>query len=1335
MADGGDDFGTCLLDWTHATAVMSLAMRAPALHDAVVQQAMAEWVRRAQRCVALVPLMEVDRGLNSEGLPEIVPSDDNAAAIWQVMHLLGGFCRQLCERTLSEGELKRARRAVAAACLCLQPNQHGSPYPVGDSQHSFGWWWSKPRREQELQWLEAIVGDPEASLRLLLTLCGCFHGGNVCWPEILDHLQAHVDYKHRMLERILLLVASLSEMRNVNQEWHYLAWFASCHDPVEPQPFPLGMILARLLLPAGTHSCFQLTGLKDDDARRMVQSMNSALSLTRALPSPSRKTIDAYVYNAGQRHVDAAKKAFYRGFYRKMRLASTTVCFWRHVAAAPDSKAAKAAIARLAAAAAGMPPPSAPPSPPTSEVGEAPPLPDLVAEEEEEEVQLWFGPLPRDQVDADAVFTGNDVIGIGVDLPNHAHPAVLVTEPCQLGLEQRRGQYIATLLQATVLRRQVQLRFLDWADASGVYAPTNIDTTGTQGVPPPVALDAFVDDCSALLSLSPPHGAPPPSAPPSPSASEAGDEPMEVEPPPPTLVTLKPPRTKDYWPLLPAVLRELGVGHPEWTHRRSYVALLLAPLCAGMPSDATLRDVLLRARDADELHDLIACCELDETGVQFPDCDFKDMLLKEEDGEPLLLCWEHGDQDYQIMAMRHMRAHYKYSLAPLKRKLHWHGHDGRWINEMAHLAAVQRDVVSFRLILQKMPKEGMLALDLSGAVRAIGTMWFEGHDNNCVYVLDRWLGPVFDLCIKNATVFERSYRGQTRDTFERVLWHMMHAVDNPERPPDASAHLGTLCHFYEEWMASALCKLWRVLQADLLSFGVFAPEDGLRQLPDDEDDATGPWPQWRESVRCLMRTTVMILRTGFFLKACDDWWKHVGWLMQAVAECCPHGDPILAITTFAGHDGWLEEFDAPHYKHNLRAWKLARILWRVQLQRNRQLCFTEWLDAADVYAPTNIHAGGTQGTLPPVGMDPYLDEFGALAGSPPASAPPSPPMSEVDEDAPMEDVDTADMAPEAAAAPAPVGNGDCILGPTLWPGTYLEWLHDALLHHIFDPLELLRTLETILVGGVQRSAEGEEIRLTIKGPSRAWRDPYNRYHVPTLTTCPQQLGPRTIGFGPEISEAEVARRRSQDPAGFRAFAIRQAKRTVRDMRILSEALLHEWGMHAPMGLSSRPCSFEAIPITAPNGTRTYRRCHGIWHDRKMWPLSSLWRWECIGFRFEMPAHRFLGTSKDIEPCMIAYTGEKRALYDAKQRGRARCLDLRDSTEADELERKARPLWGTKWTDMKHELRMERLRVLEAKRAARRAARLAEMDEDERIAVFAGVVAIQMQMARKRGRGW
>ena len=70
-------------------------------------------------------------------------------------------------------------------------------------------------------------------------------------------------------------------------------------------------------------------------------------------------------------------------------------------------------------------------------------------------------------------------------------------------------------------------------------------------------------------------------------------------------------------PPLPSVVDELGLGSPWFRLRRSCVRTLLAEVLPGMPSDASLEDVVQRVRDCGKAQDIIDCSIADGDGYNF----------------------------------------------------------------------------------------------------------------------------------------------------------------------------------------------------------------------------------------------------------------------------------------------------------------------------------------------------------------------------------------------------------------------------------------------------------------------------------------------------------------------------------------------------------------------------------------------------------------------------------------------------------------------------------------------------------------------------------------------
>lgn len=434
----------------------------------------------------------------------------------------------------------------------------------------------------------------------------------------------------------------------------------------------------------------------------------------------------------------------------------------------------------------------------------------------------------------------------------------------------------------------------------------------------------------------------------------------------PRPLALVPPKTNEPWPPIPSVLRgdeccdECGVGNLNWTLRRSYVALLLSRLCAGMPSDSPFCDVLARVRDCNALSELLACDSLDEEGREYSDFDLSAILLRGdmEDplDEPLMLCYGSGADDtakYKCTRAieKRVKIQYKYALGPLRDKVQ--RADGVELGRLAAIAADEQDFVSYKLIMKVMAKTSPTTTDFNlwSAIEAVGHMRFSGDDD--YNTMDRWLSPLSLLVINSSEhrFLARAWGGHTRKTFERLLWHQLHFFHIES---GRVLEVWNLLSLYPEWAVPALVDIWNDQESGLLHHKTLVGS-GLCE-DEDEEDHLHPLSQWRESMRRLFRTTILVLCQG--IGPSDGWWKRVGWIMQALAQCCPYDNPGLAIVKFAEHDrlvDW-ESLTWDVLKPKLQAWCMGMILWRVQLQRQRQFCLLDWMESANVYAPTNGRA-------------------------------------------------------------------------------------------------------------------------------------------------------------------------------------------------------------------------------------------------------------------------------------------------------------------------------------------------------------------------------------------
>ncbi len=416
------------------------------------------------------------------------------------------------------------------------------------------------------------------------------------------------------------------------------------------------------------------------------------------------------------------------------------------------------------------------------------------------------------------------------------------------------------------------------------------------------------------------------------------------------------PNPKDPWPPIPSVLRENECLHDlcnlQWTLRRSHVALLLSRICAGMDSGASLQDVLARVRDCDALGDLLACAQLDACGQEFGSVEMRNLLLytvEDYDEEPLLLCWERDDHDLQHMAIRRVQKRFKYALDPLKRRATTLGMpcDAECLSYLAKTAAKESDLLSFRWIVQKaMRRVPDCQIDLWGVMRVVGGMDFSGDDDYAA--LDHWMTPVYQRANAAFGVFTDTYCAHDRATFERIVKWMIYEVRNESGCVDNVMKVVTE-YTYTEWVVPALCKMWHREEYLLRRRGALAPGDDLSAAADLDDDHLNPKMQWRESMRRLMRTTIVTMYDEGLVFATGKW-KQIGWLLDAMAHCCHANDPCRAIASFTREDRWVSKFAGEGLC--TRGLKLGWVLWRLQLHRERQRCLVEWLDAAGVYAPT-----------------------------------------------------------------------------------------------------------------------------------------------------------------------------------------------------------------------------------------------------------------------------------------------------------------------------------------------------------------------------------------------
>jgi len=292
----------------------------------------------------------------------------------------------------------------------------------------------------------------------------------------------------------------------------------------------------------------------------------------------------------------------------------------------------------------------------------------------------------------------------------------------------------------------------------------------------------------------------------------------------------------------------------------------------------------------------------------------------------------------------------------------------------------------------------------------------------------------------------------------------------------------------------------------------------------------------------------------------------------------------------------------------------------------------------------------------------------AGSGAPPPSLPPSPPSSEAGDD-PMEDADTADMAP--------VGDGDFTIGPRDWPGTYLAWLNDDLLVKLFGSLQLLCALEWVRfkVGGRIDHPNPARALVDVRGnvPDRDGEDLMVRYFRPIKAGATDKRDNRGyIHPYAQLTPALVAHFRDSPERSRRRTYRHKKRKAFEQIQWFSDALLRSRCMDAlPRLYPYYRINYARIPDACGGGERAYD-----WADRAKWPsarLGAVWM-ERLGLSFELPQQRWLGADGH----RTQYGAEMHALRAAE--GRARTTDLLDALEAYQLRSAARREWGRTYAD-------------------------------------------------------
>lgn len=309
QAAGADETELQLLlgEWDAAWPALEAA--AAALDHRGVGREGGKWAKRAIRFVARVPL-EVQDSYDEE---EWYATEENVGHIWSRMIELSRLGAMLDRRTQEPDCCEAARHcSVNLSCAMTQAMVNGCR--LGDVWNLKGW---VDHADEEFDnhchqydyCFLPLEGHPEASLRMLLARCSSYCCGDIGYYQILDRLQTDVDYPHRMLERLLLLIAGLARLPCVHNAYHEMVRDASNKedegDAGGIARYYDSLTLRRVLYRFTTgieceDSCGHLKPLKHPVARLMCAEMRES----KAMGQP-----DTDAYNRGVEYAKGVRKS------------------------------------------------------------------------------------------------------------------------------------------------------------------------------------------------------------------------------------------------------------------------------------------------------------------------------------------------------------------------------------------------------------------------------------------------------------------------------------------------------------------------------------------------------------------------------------------------------------------------------------------------------------------------------------------------------------------------------------------------------------------------------------------------------------------------------------------------------------------------------------------------------------------------------------------------------------------------------------------------------------------------------------------------------------------
>ena len=300
--------------WTAAWAELECAIEA--LDEARVGAATTEWLRCAGAVADRLPVFEQDSNYFSTK-----PSEADLQLVWEELHALMQTATTLTAKTLQPNALERATACTTALCDALLSGFKNKKWETDwEDGGTYGDDWCTV----------GLKGAPGPTLRLHLTRYAVYSGWcyrhDTMWKDILS--SESWDSLPRVLERVLLFFASLCKFDTVlDCLWGDLAELSAnmnhlAYDNTED--------LLRMLIDGSDTEGWDLeNGIEDPGVRAMLVGMLAARNAGNWLRLPlSAHHLDLLTYRTGMHYIEQAKKAHYRGLWRKWWLQWTCVSRW-----------------------------------------------------------------------------------------------------------------------------------------------------------------------------------------------------------------------------------------------------------------------------------------------------------------------------------------------------------------------------------------------------------------------------------------------------------------------------------------------------------------------------------------------------------------------------------------------------------------------------------------------------------------------------------------------------------------------------------------------------------------------------------------------------------------------------------------------------------------------------------------------------------------------------------------------------------------------------------------------------------------------------------------------